>query len=379
MEECRSCESCDADKNEVKMKLWIIGNGFDLHHGLKTSYSDYKAFLCRRHRCKNEGRCCKLQSSEVPEAVCGNCCKCETNIDCPVRKFNELPRSGSVGNLWRNLEEACAIDLHRLMDRVKGEWHCGDCCPEDTAATDLLNGELGVAKAFTGHEFYEWLCAVEESLPKINQKWLNFDQQDLFITFNYTTTLQYVYGISDERICYVHGCLDDAKMRLRMTDQADRGLSENRIVHSNILFGSPELTDESVRIAVDYYKTLQETSDEDAEVLAKHLRSLSWFFGKDVQCRRKPLEDWVRQHCKDKPTLTEIVVAGHSLGKNDMPYFDYLAESFRYVKWCFLFYNWEDLEKALRFCEQHGLHGYYVPWDTADMDCVSCPADHRIP
>ncbi|MBR6755416.1 MAG: hypothetical protein IKM15_00470, partial [Peptococcaceae bacterium] len=26
-------------------KLYIIGNGFDLHHGLPTSYADYKKFL----------------------------------------------------------------------------------------------------------------------------------------------------------------------------------------------------------------------------------------------------------------------------------------------------------------------------------------------
>lgn len=361
------------------MKLWIIGNGFDLHHGLKTSYDDYKAFLCHRHRCKNEGKCCKLQSSEVLEAVCGNCCKCETNIYCPVRKFNELPRAGSVGNLWRNLEEACAIDLHRLMDRVKGEWHCGDCCSEDTASTALLNDELGFAKAFTGHEFYEWLRTVEEPLPMKNQKRLNVDEGDWFITFNYTTTLQRVYGVSDERICYVHGCLGSVDEELKKAPQEEGGISKNDIAHKYLIFGSPDITDGSVKIAVDYYKTLQKTSDEDADLLLDRLTELTRCLQKDVSDGLARIKQLVIKHCKNKPTLTEIVVAGHSLGKNDMPYLDYLAESFRYVKWCFLFYNCNDLKKALRFCEQHGLHGYYVPWDTADMDCVSCPADHRIP
>ena len=27
---------------EIMKKLYIIGNGFDIHHGLKTRYSDYK-------------------------------------------------------------------------------------------------------------------------------------------------------------------------------------------------------------------------------------------------------------------------------------------------------------------------------------------------
>ena len=34
------------------MRLWIIGNGFDLYHGLKTSYYDYKEFLCKKNTCK---------------------------------------------------------------------------------------------------------------------------------------------------------------------------------------------------------------------------------------------------------------------------------------------------------------------------------------
>ena len=370
---------CGADKNEVKMKLWIIGNGFDLHHGLKTSYSDYKAFLCHRHRCENEGKCRKLQSSEVPEAVCGNCCKCETNIDCPVKKFNELPRARSVGNLWRDLEEACAINLHRLMDRVKGKWYCGDGSSEVDSIKALLDKELGFAKAFTGHEFYEWLCTVEEPLPTKNQKRLNVDEEDWFITFNYTTTLQRVYGVSGARICYVHGCLGSVDEELKKAPREEGDISKNDIAHKCLIFGSPDITGGSVKIAVDYYKTLQKTSRELAKALLGRLTELTHYLQKDVSDGLARIKNLVIKHCKDKPTLTEIVVAGHSLGKNDMPYFDYLAESFRYVKWCFLFYNLEDFEKALRFCEQHGLHGYYAPWDTADMDCVSCPADHRLP
>jgi len=30
-------------------KIYLIGNGFDLHHDLKTKYSDFKAFLLRKN------------------------------------------------------------------------------------------------------------------------------------------------------------------------------------------------------------------------------------------------------------------------------------------------------------------------------------------
>lgn len=32
-----------------KMKLYICGNGFDLHHGLRTSYKDYRDYLLKNH------------------------------------------------------------------------------------------------------------------------------------------------------------------------------------------------------------------------------------------------------------------------------------------------------------------------------------------
>ena len=31
------------------MKLYIIGNGFDLNHGMKTAYWNYREFLAQNH------------------------------------------------------------------------------------------------------------------------------------------------------------------------------------------------------------------------------------------------------------------------------------------------------------------------------------------
>lgn len=361
------------------MRLWIIGNGFDLHHGLKTRYEDYKVFLCHLHACELAKERRKSQSQKSSGTVCGNCCNRSINTDCPVRKFNELPRSGSRGGLWRDLEEACAIDLDRLMDRLKGEWVGGSGRPEDSAAIGLLHGNLGFAKTFTGHEFYEWLCTVEEPLSKENQKRLDVDEGDLFITFNYTRTLQKVYNISDDQIFYVHGNLKDVAEKLENTPQESRSISKSGIARSCLIFGSPKITDASIKDAIDYYVTLQKTSEEQAKALRDYLAQLSRFLRKDVSDGLNRIEKLVIRRCGDQSSLTEVVVAGHSLGKNDSPYFDYLAESFRYVKWRFLFFSRDDLRNALEFCEQHGLHGCYMPWDTADMDFSPCPVDRRIP
>lgn len=31
------------------MRLYIIGNGFDLHHGILSSYRDYRKYLLLKH------------------------------------------------------------------------------------------------------------------------------------------------------------------------------------------------------------------------------------------------------------------------------------------------------------------------------------------
>ena len=105
------------------MKLWIIGNGFDLYHGLKTRYADYKAFLCRRHACRlvKEWRAAWPQKYDE---VCENGCAFGRR-DCPVKKFNALPRlQEPKEDLWRDLEEACDFDLKALMYTFKGRLPC---------------------------------------------------------------------------------------------------------------------------------------------------------------------------------------------------------------------------------------------------------------
>lgn len=36
-------------EKEDKKRLYIIGNGFDLYHGLPTSYKCFNCFMCREH------------------------------------------------------------------------------------------------------------------------------------------------------------------------------------------------------------------------------------------------------------------------------------------------------------------------------------------
>ena len=105
-------------------------------------------------------------------------------------------------------------------------------------------------------------------------------------------------------------------------------------------------------------------------------------FNKDVESNVEKVKVFVRKHCRDVACLDEIVVAGHSLGRIDTPYFDFLADYLRDVKWRFIYHSEDDLKTALGFCKKYHLNGYYMPWETARKSCcagVKCCGSNGLP
>ena len=72
------------------MKLYIVGNGFDCHHNLKTSYNHYREFL----------------SNTYPQMV----------ID-----YEKFPYLDILDSPWSDIERALAIDYRSLMENCMGK------------------------------------------------------------------------------------------------------------------------------------------------------------------------------------------------------------------------------------------------------------------
>ena len=72
------------------MKLIICGNGFDMHHNLKTGYSEYKKYL-------------------------------QCNVPLLVEKFEKFPWfPGKCKNdLWRDVENTLALNLQEMIEHFK--------------------------------------------------------------------------------------------------------------------------------------------------------------------------------------------------------------------------------------------------------------------
>jgi len=137
-------------------KLYVIGNGFDKHHGLPCGYADFRVWL-RGNR------------SDVHREL--------------IRLYGE-----SDSDLWSDFEKGLScFDLDNYPDDVKRE--------ELVQLKDGLNEAFGAWVKTIGAPGKE--TAIED-----------IDKSAVFFTFNYTRTLEDFYGIDESRVVHLHGSVD---------------------------------------------------------------------------------------------------------------------------------------------------------------------------
>ena len=187
-------------------KLFIIGNGFDLAHSLPTKYEDFRKYLVEKY----------------PEAT-------SDEVVVPYRIY--LPDGGykyddtqvvslllcligiaeELGDEWNDFEASlgkmeyslCFDDLDDVYDRN------GEINPRHTANNNEdraaeINGALRLIENY----FSDWVNTIKITnafgLREIkNFKDLINPDTDIFLTFNYTKTLEVLYEVKD--VLHIHG------------------------------------------------------------------------------------------------------------------------------------------------------------------------------
>lgn len=154
--------------------LLIVGNGFDLAHGLETSLRCFKCYLKYK--------------------------------DDNTRNFlNEVKKYVPAKEDWSDFEQTLGnIDY----DDIRNENSCYIVDPSSDDWRDRYNFEYSYevdkALAFDAKistYIGEWIRSVVITENQI------FDISGVtdFMSFNYTNTLEIIYGIPKEKICYIHG------------------------------------------------------------------------------------------------------------------------------------------------------------------------------
>lgn len=259
-------------------KLYIIGNGFDLHHGLPTSlsgfrnYSKYSAF----HTLYENG----------------------------VFMMNA---DQTLNEHWEHLEANLAnFDMDELIERMNQYYD--DDPHENQFVYEVENAIYKLTKGLS-EDLNEYL-SLAENYPVEQDKILNLDSSARFLCFNYTNTLERIYNISPEHICYIHGKLNTPEMPIVMGHgmktyecKPQPGIDVSTLSEEEMdaFFDSYSADYEcAIHEAYEYFRRSYKDTDACIKASRAFLQSLS--------------------------DTDKIVILGHSLGEIDKSYFDYINE-----------------------------------------------------
>ncbi|WAT09643.1 bacteriophage abortive infection AbiH family protein [Rouxiella badensis] len=243
------------------MKLYIIGNGFDLFHDMKTGYNDFKKYVMREDR-------------DV---------------------YNAVDEFAPAGDEWNELESSLGdIDFYNIIERC--EVYLTSYGAEDFKASDHHNYESEIERITKNlttdllEQFCNWVNKIEAPKDGQYKKFKSFDNEAIFLTFNYTSTLERLYSIKESNIKHIHGSIDDGSEII-----LGHGWERNNTV--NPAPGVDQDTRES-----GGYDILDEMFNSNFKNCSKIINEESVFFD-------------------SLNSVTEIIVIGHSLSDVDSKYF----------------------------------------------------------
>ena len=307
---------------DTAISLLIIGNGFDLHHGLATSYSDYHKWLI-----VHDKQVVKDFNSFIYAVECSDF---ENSLDCTRGSTKEDdPR-------WCSLEESLGIEWDDLCYETL-EHTCPDLTEDNPGWDDFwieLHMRLEYLKKLTRDCFREWVESIDVSNIK---PVLDLPDTASFITFNYTPTLEYVYGVRPDRILHIHGCVLDKNELLQFGSPDNnpfelQKMLEDKYVNDD-LYGAT--IQQGVTVACDRCADTWKNIEGNYDALNHFLDSLT--------------------------KINTVIIMGNSFDKVDKPYYrDVLAPRYRDAEWIFCEYSLnEDKQFDIDiFCNELAISNY---------------------
>lgn len=271
-------------------RVYIIGNGFDLHHGIQSSYSNFKTYL------KNMDR-------NIFEAV-------ETYL--------------SPKNNWSDLEESLAsLDSDYLTENASDflvSYGADDW--SDSGHHDYQYEIEQIVESLSSRlksHFSDWIIQLD--IPNHNEvspNILKINPNVTYLSFNYTNTLEKIYGVQKSNTLFIHGYAKN---------QSDLILG-----HGWNPINIPALNEED-------YERLDARVIEGNEIINRYFHKTFKQTSKIIQANA--------MFFNNLTTVSEIYILGHSLSHVDIEYFQAIVKHVNSndVQWTVSYYNNEELER----------------------------------
>ncbi|MBO4635928.1 MAG: bacteriophage abortive infection AbiH family protein [Clostridiales bacterium] len=293
--------------------FYIIGNGFDLHHNMKTDYKHYKEFLVNNY----------------------------INICNDYEKCNYLHLNSNT-NIWSDVEKELKLTCDDCLESKSDLYPniSDELTPGWNNIEIALESELKFFKPFVVDCFNEWISQINISdtrlFPEINN-------ENYYLSFNYTETLEKLYNILGNRILHIHGKCGE-----------------------ELVFGCPYNNEEEI-----YEALVREYNDDEWYSLVYEPAIIKIYncykvASKKLKNQYLVLSKFIK-NMKQRECLESVIVMGHSFNGVDMPYYeDIIIPLLKNENWVFYAYGktneeLDQTEKRIRkFTEENGIYRFNI-------------------
>ena len=276
--------------------LYIIGNGFDIAHGLGTNYESFREWLLEK------GHSYFVENMEM--------------------FFSHWDREGQRDQLWYDFERAIgACDFEETYDMFAQQSmeYFGEGVEYLRDIKNTSDEHFTIPLLYEMPQlFTQWIENKNAKIANIGNEKLrlkNIAEEDIFLTFNYTDTLEQAYDIPSSNICHIHNRVS---------------AGEQPIVGHNIKF--------KINVPYDMTKGESELKQSLADVLNSYQKNYKSNINRNL--------DFFNQIDNE---VENICCYGHSLGEIDLPYFKNIKKRISdSAHWIFYIYRGEDDELFMR-------------------------------
>lgn len=263
-------------------KLYIFGNGLDLHYRLKTRPDDFLQIL-RNKQIYNE----TSNAAEIFE------------------NYNVL---------WSNFEQDMAyLDLEQIEEN---QVQSPDYMSEHEYDRDgVITNVEEYVKSLNNAIFEslsDMIYMAEQDISELSSddKWL-FDDGDMILSFNYTSTIERISNAKDVPILHIHGFYN---------------------AEESLILGYRE--------PLNNYNYLKYSNPDDGDYyMERQLYLINAFY----QSLKKNMQiEKLRSFLMNAGKLDEVLVYGHSLGDVDVPYLELVDSILQPRMWKVSYYRDND-------------------------------------
>jgi len=291
--------------NNPKGALIIIGNGFDIMHGVKSSYWDFQKTIGKKNPLRFD---------------------METYLDVS-------------GDLWCNLEDSLGrLNYSMFLNPTVLEmWldNYGAYDPDAQAADFFAAVETAIEPTFSiprelNQKFKKWVKTLK--VENMNRPFHMLHGDYKVLSFNYTEFIEELYGAKD--VCYIHGC-----RKYRGKGKPDELILGHVAGIEDEQWDKVQL--KPIKFKNPYKRYIFEAAMETAA------REAAWY----DESTTKNCKDIIEKHIdffKGLNDIKEVYVIGHSLSKVDYPYFEKVKKHCN-AKWMIGYHSYDDMKRLIEF------------------------------